>query len=813
MDIVSSAVFNPAGTRLLTASDDRTARVWDSATAEQLLVLSDHPEWVVGAAYSPDGKLIATISGNKAYIWNARSGERLLTLAGHKNLIYAVAFSPDGTRLATGSLDRKIILWDVNTRKELFMLSGHMGAIVEVAFDKEGKFLISSSNDGTVRMWDIRPSRELLTVSMQDSMSQIAFNSGSNHIAASDGTGAVKIWNVSSGDELLSLPDPESQRSDIALDPEGKRVFTADQDGNIKIWNATTGAELAVISGHTSGLNGIAISKDGKRLATAGQDHNAKIWDITSGTISSTPLLTLKSSGIVYSVAFNADGTRLATGNQDGTVSIQDTTTGKELQVLRGHGDSVTAIVFSPDSERIATSSSDGTARVWNSATGEEQLTLSSHTGSVTSIAYSPDGRRIASASQDGTAKLWDASTGEELLTFFGDGSGLNDILFSPDGKLLATGGDSGVRVYLLQVDDLIALAKTHVTRKLTSDECRKYLHLDPAACSPTTSIATTTPMPPAENGRVCQVTNTGGLYDDSFNEAILKGVQNASARFDWDVKILQSTSAPDFERNIKEFLRGDCDLIIGLLPMMDAFQAAAETNPNQRFMFTDFSYDPPLNNIWSQIYAVDQAAFLAGYTAASVTETEKVGVFGGLDIPPVTHFMDGFALGVAYYNQKNETDVEVLGWDAHKHAGLFIGDFCCAEEGRQMTQQLLDQGADVILPVAGTGAGAGALYAVKTHSGAYMIGVDTDWAVTDPEYADIILTSITKNYDVSVVQAVEAAADGSFTGGVHLGTLETGEVGLAPFYQFDTLISAQVKAELDQISEDIIAGKIKTRP
>jgi basic membrane protein A len=129
------------------------------------------------------------------------------------------------------------------------------------------------------------------------------------------------------------------------------------------------------------------------------------------------------------------------------------------------------------------------------------------------------------------------------------------------------------------------------------------------------------------------------------------------------------------------------------------------------------------------------------------------------------------------------------------------------------MTRQLLDQGADVIFPVAGTGAGAGALYAVKTHGNALIIGVDTDWAVTDPEYADIILTSIIKNYDVSVVQTVRAIVEGTFTGGIHIGTLETGEVGLAPFHELDSLISAKIKADLEQIKEDIIAGVIKTKP
>ena len=174
---------------------------------------------------------------------------------------------------------------------------------------------------------------------------------------------------------------------------------------------------------------------------------------------------------------------------------------------------------------------------------------------------------------------------------------------------------------------------------------------------------------------------------------------------------------------------------------------------------------------------------------------------------------MDGFVLGVRYYNQKNGTNVEVLGWDPEKHTGLFVGNFCCAVEGRQLTKQLLDQGADIILPVAGTNVGSGAAYAVKSHGSAYLIGVDTDWVVTRPEYANIILTSIVKNFDVSVVQTVKAIQANTFTGGVQVGTLETGEVSLAPFHGLEALISTKVKADLEQITKDIISGKIKTKP
>ncbi len=816
-DFVGPASFGPDGSRLLTASDDGTARVWDTSTGKEILKLADHQGWVWDASFSPDGKRIATSSGNTAYIWNANSGRKLLTLAGHKNDVYRVAFSPDSRRLATGSADRKVKIWDVITGKELFTLSGHTGAIYGIAFNPDGSRLVTGSDDGTVRIWDLTPSHELITISTpKGSSGQIAFNRDGTRLATTYEEEAINLWDAHSGKRLLTLPSSESQLKDIAFGPDEAHVIVAGSDGNVMVLDLAMGDVSMILSAPASSVNGIAITQDGKRVATATDDYKAKIWDVSSafaGKINDKPLLTLDQPGSVYAVAFDKEGSRLATGIQDGTTRLWNAITGKEIQILRGHNDAVLSVAFDPSGKRIATASLDSTAKVWDLASGKVLFTLPGHTDAVTSIAYSPDGSRLATASRDGTAKLWDAATGEELLTFSGDGSELNDVAFSPDGTRLAVGGKNGVRLYLLGVKDLIALAQTRVTRSLTNEECQKYLHSDISTCAPAAILPTTTPFPPATKNRVCQVTNTGGLYDHSFNQLVFKGTQDAITKFQWDTKVLQSASLPDFEKNVNEFLRGDCDLIVGVPLVSDAMRIAAETNPNQKFQLLEFVYDPPVNNIWTEISASDQAAFLAGYLAAAVSKTGKVGVFGGLDISSVTTFMNGFALGVDYYNDRNAASVEVLGWDVKKQEGLFVGSFCCAAEGRQLTQQLLDEGADIILPVAGTNVGPGAANAVQNHGNAYIIGVDTDWTMTYPEYKNIILTSITKNYDVSVLRAVQAVEEYTFTGGIHRGTLETGEVGIAPFYQFDSLISATIKADLDQIKKDIINGKITTNP
>ena len=400
------------------------------------------------------------------------------------------------------------------------------------------------------------------------------------------------------------------------------------------------------------------------------------------------------------SIAFSPDGTRFATGLQGGTVKLWDIDLRQDMLTLRGHADSVISAEFSPDGKRLATASQDGTAKVWDAVGGQEVFTLRGHNDAVVSVSFSPDGKRIATASRDGAAKLWDAATGLELLTFFGDGSALNSLAFSPDGARLVTSGDSGLRVYFMNMDDLVAFARTCVTCSLTITECQEYLHQIFDSCTPLVSTPTATALAPSANGRVCMVTNTAGLYDNYFNSLMYKGVQDSASLYGWEAAALQSASISDFENNMRAFVNADCKLIVAPVVAFEQTQSVAESNPNQKFMMLDFVYDPPLDNIWNQVYATDQAAFLAGYVAASVTKTGKVGVFGGIDIPQVTDFMDGFALGVDHYNHKNGTTVEVLGWDVEKHEGLFVGGFCCTTEGRRLARKLLDQGADVILPV-----------------------------------------------------------------------------------------------------------------
>jgi len=325
------------------------------------------------------------------------------------------------------------------------------------------------------------------------------------------------------------------------------------------------------------------------------------------------------------------------------------------------------------------------------------------------------------------------------------------------------------------------------------------------SACQP----AAAPTAAPAKKVKVCEVTDTGGVDDRSFNASSWKGAQDAVTKLGAEAKYLESQQQTDYEKNINAFVEEKCDLIVtvGFL-LGDATKAGAEANKDAKFAIVDFAYDPTIPNVLGLTFATDQAGFLAGYLAAASTKTGKVGTFGGIQIPTVTVFMDGFALGVQYYNEKKGTKVEVLGWDPAAQTGLFTGNFESTDDGKNMGITLMDQGADIVMPVAGP-VGLGTAAAVKERGNAWIVGVDTDWTVSSPDYKDIILTSVMKAMDVAVLDAVKMVADGKFAGGIYVGTLANGGVGLPT----TSIMTDDVKKEIEAIKADIIAGKIATSP
>jgi basic membrane protein A len=314
-----------------------------------------------------------------------------------------------------------------------------------------------------------------------------------------------------------------------------------------------------------------------------------------------------------------------------------------------------------------------------------------------------------------------------------------------------------------------------------------------------------------------CQVTDTGGVDDRSFNQTAFAGVEQAESELGIEGSVLESQAESDFEPNINAFLQQECDLIVtvGFL-LGDATQAAAEANPDQKFAIVDVDFfdtdageDISYDNVRELTFSTDQAAFLAGYVAAGMTESGTLGTYGGINIPPVTIFMNGFEAGMNYYNEQKGTDVQLIGWSSEDQDGLFTGDFEDQDKGRQVTESLLDEGADIIMPVAGP-VGLGSVEAVRADGGdAKLIWVDTDGCESAPDACDLLLTSVMKNMDVAVFDTIESAVNDEFEGGLYTGTLENEGVGLAPYHEFEEQVPQELKDEVEQLQQDIIDGTV----
>jgi basic membrane protein A len=309
------------------------------------------------------------------------------------------------------------------------------------------------------------------------------------------------------------------------------------------------------------------------------------------------------------------------------------------------------------------------------------------------------------------------------------------------------------------------------------------------AGCAPA-------PDPEGSNGAsdFCarMVTNSGGLEDRSFNQASWEGLQRAADEFGIDVDALVSTGETDLEPNVTQAVDSGCQFVLTVgYELVPATDAAAIANPDVDFAIVDDVVDQP--NVKPIVFNTAEAAYLAGYLAAGVSQTGKVATFGGGNQPPVTLFMDGFVDGVAAYNAAHGTAVQALGWNKDTQDGVFTGDFEDINKGLITTQNFIAQGADVILPVAGQ-VGEGAAQAALASGTTLVIWVDADgYDVLSADYRPVLLTSVLKNTGDAVVESVQASMDGTFTNEPFVGTLENGGVDIAP----------------DQLRQDIIDGKI----
>jgi WD40 repeat protein/tRNA A-37 threonylcarbamoyl transferase component Bud32 len=446
---VLGMAFSRDGRLLATAGRDWTVKVWDATTAKELRCLSGHTGVVQGVAFSPDGRLLASVSRDTSVrIWDWMDGREIRTIYGHQGFVWGVAFSRDGRRLASAGDDRTVKLWETATGKEAMTLRGHRGAVRAVAFSPDGWRLASADQEGILKVWDATTTQESASVHIDGQTCQrVAFSPDGTSLAAAGGR-VLMVWDLVGRRGPLTLRGHTQIVQGLAFSVNQgwlASVSSSDTDpagrvqaGELIVWDVATGRQRLRFGGTAGLAQSVAFSPDGRRLATGGQDQVVRLWDAaTGGEIRTLARLT----DPVPDVVFSRDGHQVAACSGP-TVRVWDALSGREVLVLKGHSALIQRLAFSPDGRWIATGGNDHTARVWDVATGREVHNLGAHQYPVLGVAFSPDSRRLATVASGGDAvKVWDLLTEQEILTLDRWGDYCYDIAFSPDGLRLAVAG------------------------------------------------------------------------------------------------------------------------------------------------------------------------------------------------------------------------------------------------------------------------------------------------------------------------------------------------------------------------------------
>jgi WD40 repeat protein len=466
---VMCAAFSPDGKYLAAGAGNTRAstssgevRVWDVTAKSQAAYRADYPGPVLGVAFTPDGKAVATVGADRAlHLWaHADMRDRQTLAAGGADYtpqpLLAAAVSPDGVYLAVATDAKQVHVLNRKTGNLAATLGGHDDIVAGLAFSPDGKALATASYDKTVKLWDTAKWAEKRTLKGHAGwVLGVAFSPDGRTLATGGYDRTVRLWDVSSGESKAVWREHTAGVRSVAFSPDGAKLVSAGSDRVIRVWDVKAETVLHVLKGHKGSVRSVAFSPDGATIASGSEDRSVKLWDTAKGTeLRSFEAL----PEMVTAVRFSPKGQTLAAANFQGRVTVFDPTTGRTRQTLATHSDAVTAAVFADNGDALITVSQDRTIRQWPSvkpaAVAPAVGVFPGKPRLYAAAAVVPGGQKVVLGGFDGSLALWDVANGETrvIAQAAPDAPAVTQLAVSADRVAVVT-ADGKVSVYPLKAN------------------------------------------------------------------------------------------------------------------------------------------------------------------------------------------------------------------------------------------------------------------------------------------------------------------------------------------------------------------------